>query len=374
MPRYQAERQGTKVQVKGRDLAFSFWPSRFQDRRYSLQSKLFVSSPWNIIEKVINTKCSKPSKAAAIAYFSQAKEFYEASQSRGNTSAKPLLIYYSFMNVMKAVLLTNNSARSFGNVYHGLKTHFPDSITGAPGGKLTAHQNTANNVNLYDLMLTSLYGSGISSNTVDYQLSRILPQILLGHRLWCQSSEYKEKFVSINTPEFMTNDQTAESWLRFDIPKPDLSRLVYSAKETLQLSGLNEDWRLVTPNDNAEGILRFETINSKVCNRPLDVCNELVKQSRNLFWHSITTTPPFRKYYIFLKRPQDPILPQLASIYMIFFYLGSITRYRPHEYEKLTSGPYGDFFNEFVENQPSQWLYMLASELAEQEVTRAAVV
>ena len=91
-------------------------------------------------------------------------------------------------------------------------------------------------------------------------------------------------------------------------------------------------------------------------------------------WRSITIMPPFRKYYVYVADPQDTLLPQLCSIYLIFFYLGSITRYRPNQFDQLIAGPYGAFMREFIENQPNQWLYMLASEFAKQEVTRAAVV
>ena len=67
-------------------------------------------------------------------------------------------------------------------------------------------------------------------------------------------------------------------------------------------------------------------------------------------------------------------MPQLCSIYMGFFYLGSITRYRPNDFDDLIAGPFGAFVQEFIENQPNQWLYLFASEFAEQEIARAAVV
>lgn len=374
MPKFSAERIGERVKVKGRELSYSFWPSRLKERRYALQSKLFVSSPWNIIERKINSNCPKPAKVAALAYFSQAKEFYDASQSRGNNSAKPLLIYYSFMNLLKAILLTNRSVLSFGDVYHGLTTNFPKNITPIPQGTITAKPNTARNINLFDLMLTNLFDSGIGQRDMKFQLSRVFSQILLGHRLWCQSADHDERFISIKTPEFIYNSNHNECWLSFEIPKSDLSRLDVSARKTLKMSGLEPHWRLVTPQNGEEGIIKFETINTNPCNRVIDIANDLAKETKHLFWHSITTTPPFRKYYIYLKRPREIILPQFASIYCAFFYLGSITRYRPHMFEKLISGPYGDFIQEFIENQPSQWLYMLASELATQEVTHAAVV
>jgi hypothetical protein len=104
------------------------------------------------------------------------------------------------------------------------------------------------------------------------------------------------------------------------------------------------------------------------------VINDVVHGVKYTFARSITIVPPFRKYYIYLADPIDPLFPQLCSIYMVFFYLGSVTRYRPDQFDELVAGPYGAFLQEFIENQPNQWLYMLACEFAEQEVTRAAVI
>jgi hypothetical protein len=59
---------------------------------------------------------------------------------------------------------------------------------------------------------------------------------------------------------------------------------------------------------------------------------------------------------------------------MLFFYFGSVTRYRPHVYEEILSGPYGPFVNEFMASQPDQLLYLLASEICEREVAKPALI
>lgn len=62
------------------------------------------------------------------------------------------------------------------------------------------------------------------------------------------------------------------------------------------------------------------------------------------------------------------------SIYAVMFWLGSLTRYQPVELLALFDGGYGPFFSEFLTTQPSQLLYLLASEFKNQDVARAAVV
>lgn len=134
-------------------------------------------------------------------------------------------------------------------------------------------------------------------------------------------------------------------------------------------------WEAVAAGTRADKVVRFQLKSpTSYTGRPSDVANSVVDGIRFFFWRSITLTPPFRKYYVYVADMSDHLLPQICSIYLIFFYLGAITRYRPQFFDELIAGDYGAFIQEFIENQPTQWLYMMASEFAEQEVTRAAVV
>src|SRR5713226_10260933 len=47
------------------------------------------------------------------------------------------------------------------------------------------------------------------------------------------------------------------------------------------------------------------------------------------------------------------------------FISGSITRYRPHQYDAIASGQFGPWIQEFVNGQPLQFVYLLASEFAQ---------
>jgi hypothetical protein len=68
------------------------------------------------------------------------------------------------------------------------------------------------------------------------------------------------------------------------------------------------------------------------------------------------------------------VLPQLLSIYAIMFYLGSITRYRPLWYDQIAASEFGTFVESFIDSQPTQFLYLMASYFAEREVVKAAIV
>jgi hypothetical protein len=75
------------------------------------------------------------------------------------------------------------------------------------------------------------------------------------------------------------------------------------------------------------------------------------------------------RYYFGAFRSRER-LPPLCSVYAAMFYLGSITRYKPQDYDRIISGRYAWLVNEFLATQPDQFLYLTASTLAGVEVVR----
>ena len=61
-------------------------------------------------------------------------------------------------------------------------------------------------------------------------------------------------------------------------------------------------------------------------------------------------------------------------MYAVTFYLGSITRYRPHHFDALLRGGFGPRVRDFVTGQPLQFLYLMASEIAQREITRPSIL
>lgn len=374
MPRLPAARDGEPLLIRDRELEFSFWPMGRSTRRYGLQSRIFASDPWNVIESVIHRDCPASARSLALAFLEQSKDFYNASQAGGIRPAKPLLIYYSFMNLVKSFVLTKGIVQSFGISHHGLTVNFPNTSSGPGGVVLRAFQATQQKANLFDLLLKGLAGAGLNATT-DYALDRILPQTILGHRLWCAAAGRKERFIEIDQIEFLYDEGQRHCWLCVDLQRSEFARLGYTHSQILNGAGFQAGWRIVAAPSDLSPRLRFELTQPEAYNsRPSDVINDMVARVRHHFWRSVTIVRPFRKYYVYVADQGDSILPQLSCIYAIFFYLGSITRYRPDQFDHLVAGPYGAFIQEFIENQPSQWLYLLASEFAKQEVAKAAVV
>ena len=121
-------------------------------------------------------------------------------------------------------------------------------------------------------------------------------------------------------------------------------------------------------------IIEAETIMTTHYNhRPSQVLEKISNQARSQLWRSVTAYPPYRKYYIYVPKVAQFLMSQLLTIYLATFYFGSITRYKPEQFEQILKNPIGPFVFEFFSNQPAQFLYLMASEFVKQEVAKAAI-
>ena len=375
MARLPAARNGEPLLIRDRELEFSIWPMGRSTRRYGLQSRIFASDPWNVIESVINRDRPASVRSLALAFLEQSTDFFNTSQAGGIRPAKPLLIYYSFMNLVKSFVPTKKIVQNFHMSHHGLTVKFPKTGFGPGGVILRAFPAMQQpKANLFDLLLNCLTGRGLNAIT-HYDLDRILLQMILGHRLWCAAVGRKERFIEIEQIQFLHDDGQQLCWSSVELQRSEFARLGYTHDRILNRAGFQTLWNIVAAPTDLSPRIRFELINPETYNsRPSDVINNMVDRVRHHFWRSVTIVRLFRNYYVYVADQGDPILPQLSSIYAVFFYLGSITRCRPDQFDYLVAGPYDPFIQEFIENKPSQWLHLLASEFAKQEVAKAAVV
>ena len=230
MPQHPPERSGISLKVKERTVEFSFWPMMRATRRFGLQSRLFASEPWNVIEHAVNSDCPTPERSLALAFLEQARDFFTAAEVGRVHASKPLLIYYSFMNLVKTFALTKSLVANLGTHHHGLTADL-SAGAGPAGVKIKAFPTGAT-INLFDLLLKALNGNGLQATT-DYELDRILPQVLLGHRLWCEASDSEERFIEIRGLQFRESKKRKEVWIRFDIQRSEYQRLGYTQKKII---------------------------------------------------------------------------------------------------------------------------------------------
>src|SRR5262245_17453312 len=120
MARPTPARDGSQLKVKGTSVYFGYWPMYRGSRRYGLQARIYATNPFALIRASINSHCPAPARAEALACTSQAEFFYDTAIAADEWAAKPLLLYYSFMNLAKAYALTKKVRPSFDRARHGI--------------------------------------------------------------------------------------------------------------------------------------------------------------------------------------------------------------------------------------------------------------
>lgn len=379
-----AARLGDRLKVSGKLIPYSFWPTKIGEKgNASLQSLLFSLDPWAIIDQTIKTSCPEAVKPEALACMRQARDFFEGANDSQRVSARPLVLYYCFMNLVKAFCLTRATQTTFNKAQHGLS-----EMLRAPSNRelsdafLRAFTSPNNRGELQNFaeFKHALTGSALAAQQ-DYDVPVLLPQILPGHRLWSSAANKKERFIAIHEIRPYLNKHSRELWINLYFVSDDLSRIGVSKKRLLAESKLGPFFEQVVCSETdgaGRELICLQMTNPIVCpnTKYANSLHGLFTSIREILWATVSTVPPYRRYYVYL-RPQSEdtqILPQLLSIYALSYYLGSITRYRPHHFPAINDGPFGPRIQDFISGQPQQFLYLIASEFAEREIAKPSIL
>jgi hypothetical protein len=286
------ERAGTPLRISGQRINFSQWPTRKGGRGYVLQPEVLSNAPWDVIEYAIKGKYGSRSsnRKVCLSFLEQAKAFYFASETY-DEAARPLLLYYSFLNLAKCFIQYTGTEPDLDNAQHGLwERRGREAFFGST---VNAAKTSATKKNVFDLLGQSLGLNALSTNKSYKVIKHLIPQIVIGHRLWSSASAKAQKFVRCDRISFRHHKGQRHIWIRILIRRDDI----------------------------------------RSCN-----------------------------------------LASLLAVYALVFYLGSVARYRPYEYENIKDSIYGMFIAEFIETQGQQFWYALASEFLKQSVSLPAVL
>jgi hypothetical protein len=374
VPKPPDARTGRRLLVGNRRLVFSFWPTSKGARGYVLQPEVLTNSPWDVIEYRIKDRYDARSKSRKIclSFLEQAKNFYFASQSTG-ASSRPLLLYYSFLNLAKAYILYQGKASDLDRAAHGVS----EKAARFDQAKVKVFRATARDKNVVDLFGQALGEKPLSADLSLKVVGHLFPQIVIGHRLWAAASGKTLKFFRCELIEFRHDKRSRQIWLRVCITRDDLRASTISHRQFARLTRLDTHFKEVSPSDYALGrrcVVYEQKTPVTYSRRPSDKLHDLVAFLSPHVWPIVRSMPPYRRYYLNLLSPLQRRVNPLIAIYLICFYLGSVTRYRPHEFEKIQDSKYGMFVAEFLETEGLQFWYKMACEFSQQSVSSPAVV
>ena len=368
MPRLRSQRVGEELRTNGKLIPFSFWPAT-HSTRWALQRRLYVRDPWaTLFEAVYRSTIPRSRIDEALSYLDQAEEYYKAgTQVGGRMSVKPLLLYYSILNLSKCMIAARNPSLDLSHAQHGLtatRPH-PRAILGDEVGIRTA----ANRVNIFSELMTILDGRVPTLRNL--QVRHLLPQILPGHRLWAYASSRKEQFINVN-PRAFHDPARNRAWLSIYIERGELAYMGLGVEKCIEASGLPGTWEQVQDPVESKLIVLEQQAETAYKGRPLDCVTDLFRSIRPALWSVVTTTGSHRKFYLNCDSGLGGHrLPQWASVYVLFFYLSDLTRYRPVHFDRFLESKYGPQIESFLDECPSQFLFLMASELLEREVAPA---
>jgi hypothetical protein len=341
---------------------------------------VFASDPWAVIESALTDRCTGQDLEAAQSFVGQAREYHGAADTARSAEAQPLLYYYGFLNLGKALAIANKRPGIVGRVEHGLQVvDLTAALSNAevnafPTGTLRRGQPT---VNAFDEFSIALSGSGLAAQQ-RYRVSELMAQILFGHRLWVEASRRRERFVGLEGVELRHISTANQVWANLVVPERALIWRGRSKESVVRDGDLAPDFDFVRKTVlSADGTpLRVFQQAAPVTygHRPSDDLMSVVGLVKPKLWRAITAEHPFRRYYLYLSDPGEVRLPQLLSIYTLMFYLGSVTRYNPPLFRRMIDGRYGAFLREFLASQPQQFVYAIACESRQREVSRATGV
>jgi len=325
----------------------------FFDKR---KPRVVTADPWAFLRQVTVGALPKNREVIALSYIDQAFDFYEAAKNP-HVGSKPLLYYYSFLNLLKATLLIRKVPIPVKTM-HGITdpgVNFRKRLR-VEGQRVQIPIAASDRSQLFPEFLKML---GADTDKIrNIRVVDLLAQIPSIHRTFTQATKNNPLIIPIKDIGVFRNRNQVWARIIFDKRDEDVKGTLQSVKSRRSFRRCLS--QKVSENDQEDW---FETKPEQGRQRGIDnALQKVAKQLRDLGASSILTSSGYRFYFVDI----DPSkrLPPLAATYAAFFYLGSVTRYKPDVFDKILAGGYAWIVKELIATQPTQFLYILCSELA----------
>jgi hypothetical protein len=360
MSRLPRRRVGARLQYEQEDLAFSQWPLARNARGSEFQRILFTPNPWDVAQAAANLRVSPVRLPEVEAFINQAEELYRAATA--GTRVNPLLVYLAFNNLARALIIVRGHGRSLVDAGDGIS----EQRAGSGWDLRTASVliERAAEPTVIQLLAEALELPAPAPGS-QIPILDLLPQVVVGHRLYRSGTGAPEQFAPIHELQFMVDVMEKTVWIDLSFDTGRLGRADLTSAKLIAAGGLGSHFREVE--SDLSGRRRFEMLTPfSYETQPWERLVEVVEAVRPLLWTAVGKAPPYRVHHVCLAASNR--MPQLLSLYLLLQAFGSVIHHWPHRFDQLLSEPIGNFVVDFMMRQPEQLLYLLASEFAEREV------
>lgn len=341
----------------------------------SRRPRIIAGDIWEFLRHECGSKLPAEKTKMAFSFIEQAYDFYEATKNP-RIGSKSLLYYYSFLNLVKAFLLVKKI--KIPNVLrHGIsdpKANVRLKLTLST--QVVSCDGCAQDHSKLFPEFLKVLNTNVQHRT--HKLKELLQQVPGIHRSYCEITRSRPSFLPIKSIDvlktkqsqifirlkFSSNDKDVDATLPIVRKRRAFKTLFTQVSAQRRRNGriipiMNEKWYQSKLYDGKKRKVNtgYQDISKAMCK--IGLWNILTRDGQRFYFSSIS--------------PAN-IMPSLGSIYAIMFYLGSITRYKPYDFDKIFKGKYAWLVAEFFKTQPMQFIYGLAGQMANVEVAPTLVI
>ena len=310
--------------------------------------KLIISDIWSFWDYII--KKNSRNKPFLNSLLEQAKNFYISAEN-SPIKSKPLLYYYSFLNLSKIILSLENEYGANDIFMHGIK-EINNGKFSLSEIKIQEKKTNIKNVS-YELM--EIFGDNLPSTSFKIKVKDILVHCVGIHRAYSEIyNNQKEVFLRLEKPVLYKDGRNM-------IFKSKINSC--TSQDYTDLIHLG--YPIINENDNYFLEVSIQTARNDKTRQ--DYFN-LSKKIRDYgVWYFVGNNG----YTLYISKHNNHRYNIESIIYNTMFYLGSITRYHPHLFDKIFDDKEQWLMSEFLETQPKQYLYLATANVLGQNVLKA---
>ncbi|MEQ9453379.1 MAG: YaaC family protein [Phycisphaeraceae bacterium] len=336
--------------------------------------RVITLDPWRCMAVHIQqSKIKKPTKDKALAFLNQAEEFYRAG-SDPRVASKPLLYYYSFLNLVKTSL-TLKSNLDLDHCIHGLtepRSNVKKRLLITSQQVRVSDQRQGSNTQIYREFVQAC-GFSVPSKPKPMKIVDLLQQVVNIDRVTARNMGRAHSYVPIDTIEFLHDPRSRTAWVSLSVEKGKYAGPSDFARRVRDNSlSINEVEQRDLFDRDADSFRYYESTNLyEYQDSPIEVLGKAAASIWKDIWSEVI--PGGYRFWL-SSISHAKRLAQLASAYQVMFYLGSMTRYRPHDFQKLADGKHGWMIHEFLSTQPIQFVYFCGSDIINAEMAPPELV
>lgn len=311
--------------------------------------KLVISDIWSFWDYVIKkTSGDRKQENFLKSLLEQARHFYLTAEI-SPIKSQPLLFYYSFLNFSKIIINIDGAHGPRKMYMHGLNENHNNKFLHSTITK----QKQKNEIVQVAHEIVSLFDKNIPKTDLKLNVRELLNHCVGVHRAYSEIYNQKEVFFRLENQtlnkkgkelifvsEVKCENSDVESLTaRGYMISQDEGRFLYTEKILIPSYS-------ITRNDYAS-------------------LSALIQQRG--IWYFIGSDG----YTMYISNSTTGRFSQESIIYMVMFYLGSITRYHPYMFDEIFSDKEQWLMSEFLNTQPKQFLYLATARVLGQSVLKA---